>query len=64
MKKADKFIWTEDMEKDFVELKKEFTAGKIPAYPDFDSAEPFILTTDRSTVTETRWNRTFYRMLW
>ena len=48
MKKADKFIWTEDMEKDFVELKKEFTAGKIQAYPDFDSAEPFILTTDWS----------------
>ena len=23
-----------------------FTAGKVQAYPDFDSNEPFILTTD------------------
>ena len=48
MKRAEKFVWTEDMEKDFKELKAEFTAGKIQAYPDFDSDEPFILTTDWS----------------
>ena len=33
------------MEKDFLELKAEFSAGRIQAYPDFDSSEPFILTT-------------------
>jgi len=32
------------MEKDFMELKEEFSAGRIQAYPDFDSDEPFILT--------------------
>ena len=50
MKKAEKFVWTEDMEKDFKELKAEFTAGKIQAYPDFDSEEPFISTTDWSAL--------------
>jgi len=34
------------MEKDFREFKEEFMAGKIQAYPDFDSNEPFILTMD------------------
>ena len=37
LKKAEKFVWTEDMEKDFLELKAEFSAGRIQAYPDFDS---------------------------
>ena len=37
LKKAEKFVWTEDMEKDFLELKGEFSAGRIQAYPDFDS---------------------------
>ena len=27
-----------------------FTAGKVQAYPDFDSNEPFILTTDWSAL--------------
>jgi len=27
-----------------MELKEEFSAGRIQAYPDFDSDEPFILT--------------------
>ena len=44
IKKAEKFQWSDDMEKDFKELKAEFTAGKIQAYPDFDSEKPFILT--------------------
>ncbi len=42
--------WTEYMEKDFLELKAEFSAGRIQAYPDFDSDEPFILTTDWSSL--------------
>ena len=33
------------MEKDFLELKAEFSAGQIQACRDFDSDEPFILTT-------------------
>ena len=49
LKKAEQFVWTEDMEKDFLELKAEFSAGRIQAYPDFDSDEPFILTTDWSS---------------
>ena len=50
MKKAEKFEWSEDMEKDFLELKSEFKAGRIQAYPDFDSTEPFILTMDWSAL--------------
>ena len=50
LKKAEKFVWTEDMEKDFLELKAEFSAGRIQAYPDFDSDEPFILITDWSSL--------------
>jgi len=50
LKRAEKFVWTEDMEKDFLELKAEFSAGRIQAYPDFDSDEPFILTTDWSSL--------------
>ena len=42
LKKAEKFVWTGHMEKDFL----EFSAGRIQAYPDFASDEPFILTTD------------------
>lgn len=36
MKKAECFKWSDDMEKDFKELKMEFAEGKIQAYPDFD----------------------------
>ena len=50
MKKAEKFEWSEDMEKDFIELKSEFKARRMQAYPDFDSPEPFILTTDWSAL--------------
>ena len=50
MKKAEHFGWTEDMEKNFIELKAEFSAGRIQAYPDFDSEEPFILTMDWSAL--------------
>ena len=51
LKKAEKFVWTEDIEKDFLDLKAEFSAGRKKAYPDFDSDEPFILTTDWSSLT-------------
>ena len=50
LKKVEKFVWTKDMQKDFLELKAEFSAGRIQAYPDFDSDEPFILTTDWSSL--------------
>ena len=50
LKKTEKFVWNEDMEKDFLELKAEFSAGRIQAYPDFDSDEPFILTMDWSSL--------------
>jgi len=36
-KKALKFEWSDDMEKDFKDLKTEYGPGKIQAYPDFDS---------------------------
>ena len=50
MKKAEHFDWTEDMEKNFIELKAEFSDGGTQAYPDFDSEEPFILTMDWSAL--------------
>ena len=37
-----------------LELKAEFSAGRIQAYPDCDSDEPFILTTDWSSLNITR----------
>ena len=70
LKKVEKFEWTEDMQKDFLELKAEFLAGRIQAYPDFDSDEPFVLTTDWSSlniagvfISETRGSRTFPGLL-
>ena len=70
LKKVEKFVWTEDMQKDFLELKAEFLAGRIQAYPDFDSDEPFVLTTDWSSlniagvfISETRGSRTFPGLL-
>ena len=50
LRKAGKFVWTEDMEKDFLELKAEFSAGRIQAYPDFDLDEPLILIMDWSSL--------------
>jgi len=35
--KLHKFEWSDDMEKDFKDLKTEYGPGKIQAYPDFDS---------------------------
>ena len=44
IKKAEKFVWNEEIEKDFVQLKEAFTHGEKQAFPDFGIADPFILT--------------------
>ena len=44
----EKFLWNEEIERDFVELKKAFTEGVIQAFPYFGVGDPFILTTDWS----------------
>ena len=48
IKKAEKFLWNEEIERDFVKLKKAFMEGGIQAFPDFRVGDPFILTTDWS----------------
>ena len=48
IKKVEKFLWKEEIEQDFIELKKEFIEGGIQAFPDFGVGDPFILTTDWS----------------
>ena len=48
IKKTKKFLWNEEIEQDFIELKKEFIEGGIQAFPDFGVGDPFILTTDWS----------------
>ena len=48
IKKAEKFVWNEEIEKDFVQLKEAFTHGGVQVFPDFGIADPFILTTDWS----------------
>ena len=48
IKKAEKFLWNEEIERDFVQLKEAFTKGGIQAFPDFGVRAPFILTTDWS----------------
>ena len=35
IKKAEKFVWNEEIEHDFVQLKEAFTKGGIQAFPDF-----------------------------
>ena len=41
-------MWNEEIERDFVELKKAFMQGGIQAFPNFGEGDPFILTTDWS----------------
>ena len=41
-------MWNEEIERDFVQLKKAFTEGGIQAFPNFGVGDPFILTTDWS----------------
>ena len=48
IKKAEKFLWNEEIERDFVKLKRAFTKGRIQAFPYFGVGDPFILTTDWS----------------
>ena len=48
IKKAEKFLWKEEMERDFFELKRVFTEGGIQPFPDFRVGELFILTTEWS----------------
>ena len=48
MRKTDKFLWTIDMQQDFEALKPEFQIGRVQAYPDFCSGEPFRVTTNWS----------------
>ena len=38
----------EEIEPDFIELKKAFTEGGIQVFPDYGVGDPFILTTDWS----------------
>ena len=47
-KKSLKLEWTPSMEREFQQLKEEFEKAPIRAVPDFESAEPFHLTTDYS----------------
>ena len=48
IKKAEKFLWNQEITQDFVELKRVFTEGGIQAFPNFGVWDPFILTTDWS----------------
>ena len=48
IKKAEKFLWNEEIGRDFVGLKRTFIEGGIQAFPDFGEGDLFILTTDWS----------------
>ena len=48
IKKAEKFVWNEEIERDFIQLKEAFTKGGIQAFLDFGIGDPFILTTNWS----------------
>ena len=48
IKKAKKFLWNKEIDRDFVKLKKAFTERGIQAFPDLGVGDPFILTTDWS----------------
>jgi len=48
MKSAAKLTWTAEAENKFQVLKERFRSAPIRAYPDYHSAEPFILDTDFS----------------
>ena len=47
-KKAVKLEWTPSMERELTQLKEEFKRGPIRAVPNFESEEPFNLTTEYS----------------
>ena len=46
IKKAEKFVWNEETEKDFKGLKKAIIEGGIQAFPHFGVGDQFILTMD------------------
>ena len=46
--KAERFNWNKEIERDFIELIKVFTKGRIQPLPDFGVGYPFILTMDWS----------------
>ena len=48
IKKAEKFLWKEEIEQDFIELTRAFTEGGIHAFPDFGVGDTFIFTTNWS----------------
>ena len=48
IKKAEKFLWNQEIEQDFIELKKAFNESGIQAFADFGVGDPFILTTNWS----------------
>ena len=45
-KKSTKLEWTPEMDQQFQQLKEKFKTAPIHAVPDFDSEQPFELTTD------------------
>ena len=46
IKKAEKFLWNEEIGLYFVELKRAFTKEGLQAFPNFGVGDPFILTTE------------------
>ena len=46
IKEAENFLWNEEIERDFIELKRAFTEGGIQAFPNFGVGDTLILTTD------------------
>ena len=48
IKKVEKFMWSKEVEQDFLELKKAFTKGGIQAFPDFGVGDLLTLTLDWS----------------
>ena len=48
MRKESKIVWSEEIERKFIELKEEFSKKPIRAYPDYNSGEPFQVAVDFS----------------
>ena len=46
IQKAETFLWNEELEQNFIKLKRAFTEGGIEGFPDFGVGDPFILTTN------------------
>ena len=44
------FKWTEELEKDFIQLKKDFKNNNTRSFPIYKSKEPFVLTIDFSVL--------------